>query len=134
MKEGLLKLFSFFATMVLMLVLVAIMAQNYGIVLHALWGWFVVPVFGLPNFPLYYAAGTSILISFLVGKPFLVINRSKKRDETDINETAFNPFQVECSSDIWEGMGKMLHKWYYPGIITPAAALFLGWIFHLLFT
>jgi hypothetical protein len=128
MKEGFLKLFSFFAFCFLVLFLACLAPISHGLVLRVFWGWFVVPFFGLPNLPLFLAAGIAVLIRFLVAKPFFTVGPSDKKSEESM--AGFRPSDVESAGDLWRGFGKMFNAAIYSAVLIPAAAIFTGWIFH----
>jgi hypothetical protein len=64
-------------------IIVAIIAAMFlsaiwsGWVLTVLWGWFIVPLFGLPALSLVYAIGFSLVVRFLV---FQIPNTTKNED------------------------------------------------------
>ena len=45
--------------------LIAVSSLLNGFVLSILWGWFIVPLFGLPQLSLPYAIGIGMVVSFL---------------------------------------------------------------------
>ena len=75
-----------FATLFIFLVSIAItvpVAILNGLVLTILWGWFVVPFFGLPPMPIPEAIGIAIIASYLTKD----INCAKAKEKS-ITETA----------------------------------------------
>ncbi len=54
---GILGIFAFFALAVIL----------RGLVLSVLWGWFIVPVFGLPVLGILPAFGVALIVTYLVG-------------------------------------------------------------------
>ena len=71
-----------------------------GFVLVKLWGWFVVPAFGLPTLSIPVAIGISLIIKYLT------IHRSKTAEDVDM----------------WEA--------YKFAISFPIMTLIIGWIIH----
>ena len=86
------------------LVLIPVTSILNGWVLTKLWGWFVVPVFGLPALSIAPAIGLSIIVGYLT------IHANKSNDSS--------------SND---GVGLALFK----AISTPLLYLFFGWIVSL---
>ena len=78
-----------------------------GFVLTKLWGWFIVPVFGLPQLSLPYAIGFAMIIGYLTRHDFKIKDDSEEKDV----KTAWVKVIVS--------------------ILYPWLALFLGWVVHL---
>ena len=77
-----------------------------GLVLTILWRWFVIPVTGLPALSIPMALGISLIASYLTEQYI----KQPKDDEDPAYE---------------------LIKNIVSGFLSPAFALFFGWIFHL---
>ena len=82
---------------------VAVVFNGYA--LSVLWGWFMVPTFGLPPLAVAPAIGVSLVVSFLTN-----------HDDDSV--------KVERSSG--EAIGRSVGL----AILRPAFALFFGWIVH----
>lgn len=63
-----------------------------GYVMHVLWGWFVVPTFGLPGISIAQALGLALIVRAVIG------TRSEKKDERPftkiLGEAIFRPVLV----------------------------------------
>lgn len=77
----------------------------HGYVLSVLWGWFVVPTFGVPTLGLVSAIGLSLVVSYLT-------------------------HQVPASRDT-EADGERMVQDLLFAILMSAFALAFGWIIHL---
>jgi len=86
-------------------VLVALSAVTAGWVLSILWGWFVVPAFGIPALTIAQAIGVSYVVSFLARRT-----------------AQPNKGEKEHSEVIW-GLSVLL--------ISPLLTLGIGWVIHL---
>lgn len=91
--------------LLILIVLVPVMAVMQGWVLTILWGWFVVPTFGLPQLSIAVAIGFSLIVSLFRGA-----QQSKTPDERSTEEK----------------VGQALVLFFGPLIV-----LFFGWIVHL---
>lgn len=76
-----------------------------GYVLNLLWGWFVVPVFGLPHLSIVPAIGIAIVISYLTHQLPNIKEEKMELREKIARNTAI-------------------------AIREPLLALFFGWIVH----
>ena len=86
-------------------VLIALSAVTSGWALSILWGWFVVPVFGLPALTIAQAVGVSYVVSFLTRRT-----------------AQPNKGEKEHSDVVW-GVSVLF--------IAPLLTLGIGWIIHL---
>ena len=86
-------------------VIIAISTLINGWVLSILWGWFIVPVFGVQAITLGQAIGLSMVVSFLTYQYI-----DAKKDE---NNGAWTAVAV--------------------AIFRPLFALFFGWLIHIIF-
>ena len=77
-------------------------------VLMCLWGWFVVPVFHLPELSFFLAMGLALLLNFSSAK-ILTVGNDKPTNPT-----------------------KKFLESVLVTILNPLIVLFLGWIIHLL--
>lgn len=77
-----------------------------GYVLSILWGWFVVPTFGLPSLSVVTAIGIAIVVSYLTHQ--IYTGREEKK---------------EWSEKFADMIGY--------GILKPLIALGFGWVVHL---
>uniref|UniRef100_A0A6M3M4S4 Uncharacterized protein n=1 Tax=viral metagenome TaxID=1070528 RepID=A0A6M3M4S4_9ZZZZ len=77
-----------------------------GLVLTILWRWFVVPVTGLPALSIPMALGISLIAGYLTEQ---YIKQPKDDDEDQVHSLIV-------------GIVK--------GFLSPAFALFFGWIYH----
>lgn len=91
---------------ILGVVATAVIVIYKGFILSVLWGWFIVPVFGLPALPVVAAIGINLVISFLTYQPI----ESKSEN-----------------GDAMSAIGKAINA----GILYPTIILFMGWIVHL---
>ena len=78
-----------------------------GLVLSNLWGWFVVPTFGLPQLSLVPAIGVAMVVRFLTHQ---YIESPEKKEKKD-------------STERWTGLVVTL--------FSPFITLLFGWIVHL---
>ena len=67
------------------LAFVTVLAILRGWVLSILWGWFIVPFFGLPVLNIPYAIGIALVISYLT------VSSSKKNDDIDYWRSTATP-------------------------------------------
>ena len=88
--------------LVLAVALIALATVLNAWALKVLWGWFVAPVFELPNLGLFEAMGLSCIVSFLIA--------STKQDEED-----------EKEASAWV-------KAFTLAVIRPLLAVGMGWI------
>ncbi len=65
---------------ILFVIVLAVLYLLNGVALNLLWGWFMVPTFGLPAISLAQAVGLTIIINFLTHQyiPFEDDNERKK--------------------------------------------------------
>lgn len=89
-------------TLVALLLLYPFAAAYRGLVLTVLWGWFVVPAFGLPALGLVDAIGLSLIVGFLTNPA------PKKGEDTDVG------WSVAAA------------------ITVPTVALIFGFLWHLI--
>lgn len=129
MKEGILKFFALLFYPFYFLAMPLLTALCYGVVLRVMWGWFAVPLFRLPELPLFQAAGAVTLILFLIGKPLFRFEPEGKKDED--HSITVRPLDVRTADDLRSVFGKMISLWVMSSVLTPAVVLFMGWIFHL---
>ena len=78
-----------------------------GYVLSVLWGWFIVPVFSLPELTVVPAIGIAIVVSYLTYQ--------------------YNESDDDDNKSFGEKMAKLIAM----AILRPLFVLFLGWIVHL---
>lgn len=88
-----------------MIGIVAIGAVWRGYILTVLWGWFVVPTFGLPALGVAAVIGISLIVAFMT--------MSTKTDNEE--------------GDAYEKLGKLLGRM----ILVPLIALGMGWAVQL---
>lgn len=81
-----------------------------GIVLSILWGWFIVPTFGIPQLGIPQAIGICLIASYL---------------------THQFTYQKEDDDEPLERLYKMFKHQLNFLIIKPTATLAFGWLFHL---
>lgn len=81
-----------------MLALIAISAMLRGYVLSVLWGWFIVPTFGLPGISIPIAIGIAVILSFTTHQ----LNVARETQTT--GDRVFN------------------------AVVHPLFVLFIGWI------
>lgn len=74
-----------------------------GYILKILWGWFIVPIFGMPALQLAPAIGLAIVVGYLTHQ---YIPKVKKEGNS--------------LDQMWHGLGYMA--------LRPAMALLVGWI------
>ncbi len=74
-----------------------------AIVLSALWGWFITPLFGIPVPPLPMVAGLSMVAKFL----------------THSQQSTYQDHKTNWESDL------------VMGLVAPWLTLFVGWLIHL---
>ncbi len=98
---------AFFTRFIGTLVLMAIGYVFSGYALSILWGWFMVPVFELPEISVVPAIGIIIVVGYLT-KQYGIIDEDK-------NES----FETRFLKD------------FVKAIFVPAYSLFLGYIVHL---
>jgi hypothetical protein len=92
-----------FGKVVVLLILGFVAALVKGFVLSTMWGWFIVPTFGLPAISLLVSVGVIYIITVFTYQPYTGV---------DAKETPIT-FVVNH------------------GIMTPLFLLFFGWIVHL---
>lgn len=80
-----------------------------GYALSVLWGWFVVPVFHLPELSIVPAIGIAMVVSYLT---YQENNCEKEKEERG-------------------SFGEVIMLGTMAAIIKPLFALFFGWIVHL---
>lgn len=78
-----------------------------GYVLSVLWGWFIIPVFNLPELTVVPAIGIAMVVSYLTYQ----YNESDESDDKIFGEK----------------IGKLIVM----AILRPLLVLFFGWIVHL---
>jgi multisubunit Na+/H+ antiporter MnhB subunit len=78
-----------------------------GFVLEILWGWFAVPIFGLPQLAFIPACGIVVLIN----QAFKPVKAHHNKEEAE-----------ETTSEVFASILNL--------IITPSLLLFYGWILH----
>jgi len=156
MKEGFLKLFVLLMTVVLMFVMALLTAFGYGLTIHLLWAWFMVPILGLPVFPVIPASGLAILILLLTGSPVMQwepsvkinakakekrLQKENKEEESKIAFTPsfsvnddkgrrvveFHPLKADHASEFWLFFREVAHQYFYSAILIPTATIGLGW-------
>src|SRR5690606_38361726 len=79
----------------------------YGFVLSVLWGWFIVPVFEIPDISILQAIGLSMVVGFLTYQHI----ESDKKSDRSLTESVIYMLML--------------------AIIRPAIVLFIGYIVHL---
>ena len=79
-----------------------------GYVLSVLWGWFMVPTFGLPDLSVAAAVGISLIVRYLT-------DQHKSSEPKNEGETFGEKFGTAIGI----------------AILAPLFALFFGWIIHL---
>lgn len=99
---------TFFARFIGIVILLGIGYVFSGYALSVLWGWFIVPVFELPELSVVPAIGIIIVVGYLT-------------KQYDINEKDKN-----------ESLGTRFSKDFVKFIFMPAYSLFLGYIVHFL--
>lgn len=75
-----------------------------GFVLSVLWGWFIVPFFGLPELSITYAIGISLIFGMVSG--------------------SYKPTKTKTEKEALEDLGKTVTY----SFLMPAFALLVGWI------
>ena len=78
-----------------------------GYALSVLWGWFVVPTFGVPVLGIVPAIGIAMVVSYLTHQ----IDTHKKEEKRSFGKT-------------------IAHSTVF-AILKPSLALFFGWVVHL---
>ena len=86
--------------------LTAIIAILNGYVLSVLWGWFMAPIFGLPNLSIVSAIGVTIVIGYITKQPDNYVEEWWLNFDENIATGAIN------------------------AIVAPLFALFFGWVVH----
>lgn len=101
------KALAFLGGVVGLIVLMAFSAVFSGYALSVLWGWFIVPIFHLPQLSITAAIGISLVIGYLTHQ---IINDPKDSDRSFAEKigvaTAYS-------------------------ILKPGSALLIGWVVHL---
>ncbi len=79
-----------------------------GVVAKTLWGWFVVPVFGLPALTILQALGISFVISVFINRP---PEYKKDEPEKDRLEKAYFLYTYSVCADLFILMcGFLIHS------------------------
>lgn len=84
-----------------------------GYVLSVLWGWFIVPTFGVPPLGIVPAIGIALIVNYLTQRTKPIY---KEKDDCEEKEKI---------------TGKQITYCVGLAILRPSFALFLGWIVHL---
>lgn len=92
---------------VLVVALIVISSICNGYALSVLWGWFIVPIFHLPQLSIPTAIGIALVIGYLT-----------KQETHD-------------SKDDDRSFGEIMTRATVLSILKPAIALLFGWIVHL---
>lgn len=95
-----------FGDFILAMVLLVFRAVSEGYVLTVLWGWFIAPVFGLPQLTIPAAISVAIVV-----------------EHVTVRETHIGKSEDASSGDV---MRKFLNS-----IFRSAVTLLVGWIVHL---
>jgi len=83
-----------------------------GLALAILWGWFVVPIFNLPQLATIPATGLALMFGYFTDERiYYEANKEGAKDE--------NPPFIEFITDVFAAMCK-----------KPLATLILGWVLH----
>ena len=85
---------------VLAIIVFSVLMNGYA--LSVLWGWFFVPVLGLPVITVSGAIGISLIVRFIIHQ------EQKNNDKRDLSE--------------------ILLEGFFKALFTPAFALLMGWI------
>ena len=99
-EEGL----SCFGLVVLFVSSIVIASLMNGWALSVLWGWFVSPIFGVPNLSIMAAIGFSLVVGMLTQSP------SSKDEHSD------------------KSFGALIVNLLAVAVFRPAFVVFLGWI------
>ena len=99
-EEGL----SCFGLVVLFVLSIVVASLMNGWALSVLWGWFVSPIFGVPNLQIMEAIGFSLVVGMLTQ------NTSNKDDDSK------------------KSFGALIVKLLAVAVFKPAFVVFLGWI------
>lgn len=91
---------------VLVVALMVVSAICNGYALSVLWGWFIVPVFNLPQLSIPVAIGVALVVGYLT------------KQETNSSDTEDKSF------------GELMAKGFAISIAKPAVALLFGWVVH----
>lgn len=88
-------------------IIIALSSIFNGYALCVLWGWFMVPTFGLPKISIPAAIGIALVIRYLTRE----MSASKSDEEGGFKESLLMDILI--------------------AILQPSFALFFGWIVHL---
>ena len=110
------EIFAAIGVVVVAMLIVAVMAISLitlasiinGYVLRILWGWFIIPVFHLPNLSLAQAIGFSMVIGLLTHRSSYTSTNEKSKEEKR----------------------KEFVQYLYTLIVYPLVTLGIGWIVH----
>ncbi len=78
-----------------------------GYVLSVLWGWFMVPTFGVPELSIPAAIGIALVVSYLTHQ------------------------MIDCEKEEKRTFGAEVTKSIIIAIVKPLFALFIGWIVNM---
>ena len=92
------------AAFVGLLGLLAVTALWRGYVLTVLWGWFVVPTFGLAALALVPAIGVSLIVSFMTHQ----VDQSKEQEGSPSGRTARSVAQALLTPALALGIGAVV--------------------------
>ncbi len=95
-----------FGGSIVVVILMVVSSIFNGYALSVLWGWFMVPTFGLPELSIAPAIGIAIVISYLT-------------------------HQVNAKKDDGESFGKKMVRGIVLTTLEPSFALLFGYIVHL---
>ena len=100
-KDGGTVFFSCLGILLFLPLVIVVGAISGGWALSTLWGWFIVPVFGLPSISIVQAIGISLLVGSFKGS-----SQSSRKDKTTS-----------------ESLGEIT-----VALLMPPFSVFLGWI------